>query len=132
MINMSDMSKISNWRVLVVEDEDDSMELVLGLLEHRGIDSVGVSSGEEALEAIENYNPTLIIVDLALPGLNGWELLEHFNANPALKSIPRVAMTAYHTAELAEQAVESGFHAYFAKPLNAASFVKELESIMNG
>ena|SRR5579859_1984041 len=125
------MSNISNWRVLVIEDEDDSMELVQGLLEHRGIQSVGVSSGEEALETVQNYHPNLIIVDLALPGLNGWELLEHFNAIPALNSVPRVAMTAYHTAELAEQAIESGFYAYFAKPLDAASFVRELESILN-
>jgi len=122
---------MSNWQVLVVEDEDDSMEFVRGLLEHHGIESVGVSTGEEALEVVKTMEPTLIIVDLALPGLDGWNLLKRFKAMPALRDVPRVAITAYHTAELAEQAIEAGFHAYFAKPLDTTSFVRELEGIVN-
>jgi CheY-like chemotaxis protein len=122
---------MNEWQVLVIEDEDDSMEFVQGLLEHHGIESVGVSTGEEALEALKTIQPTLIIVDLALPGLDGWQLLQRFKANPGLHNVPRVAITAYHTAELAEQAIEAGFHAYFAKPLDATSFVRELEGIVN-
>ena len=119
-------------QVLVIEDENDSMEVVQGLLEHHGIESVGASSGEEALEILRGLTPALIIVDLALPGLNGWDLLERFKSTPALRNVPRVAITAYHTAELAEQAIEAGFSAYFAKPLDATSFVRELEVIVNG
>ncbi len=126
------MSNMNNWLVLVIEDEGDSMEFVQGLLEHHGIQSIGVSNGEDALDVVKEMNPTLIIVDLALPGLNGWDLLEQFSAIPSLRNVPRVAMTAYHTAELAEQAIEAGFHAYFAKPLDATSFVRELEGIVNG
>jgi CheY-like chemotaxis protein len=121
---------MSNWNVLVVEDENDSMEFVQGLLEHHGINSVGVSSGEEAIEALRRAKPSLIIVDLALPGLDGWGVLEHLLANPSLRNVPRVAITAFHTAELAERAIEAGFNAYFAKPLDATSFVRELETIM--
>src|SRR5579859_1715998 len=113
------MSNMSDWHVLVIEDEDDSMEVVRGLLEHHGIESVGVGSGEDALEAVKEFQPSLILVDLALPGLDGWELLKQFNKIPTLNNVPRVAMTAYHTAELAEQAIEAGFAAYFAKPLDA-------------
>jgi two-component system, cell cycle response regulator DivK len=123
---------MNEWQVLVIEDEDDSMEVVQGLLDHHGIESVGVSTGEEALNVLEQMRPSLIIVDLALPGLNGWELLEHFKAHPVLKKVPRVAITAYHTAELAEEAIEAGFSAYFPKPLDATSFVRELEGIVNG
>jgi CheY-like chemotaxis protein len=121
---------MNNWNVLVVEDENDSLEFVQGLLEHHGIDSVGVSSGEEALEALKKVKPTLIVVDLALPGLDGWGLLEQLMASPSLRNVPRVAITAFHTAELAEKAIEAGFSAYFAKPLDATSFVRELETIM--
>jgi len=123
---------MSNMKVLVIEDEHDSMEVVQGLLEHHGIESVGASSGEEALDILSQMTPALIIVDLALPGLNGWDLLERFKSTPALRHVPRVAITAYHTAELAEQAIEAGFSAYFAKPLDATSFVRELEVIVNG
>ena len=121
---------MNDWKVLVIEDEDDSMEFVQGLLEHHGIESVGVSSGEEALEALKTMQPTLLIVDLALPGLDGWELLKRFKAHPVLRDVPRVAITAYHTPEVAEQAIEAGFDAYFAKPLDATSFVRELEAIV--
>src|SRR5258707_15673481 len=123
---------MSNMQVLVIEDEHDSSEVVQGLLEPHGIESIGVNRGEEALEVLRNMKPNLIIVDLALPGLNGWDLLERFKSTPALRNVPRVAITAYHTAELAEQAIEAGFSAYFAKPLDATSFVRELEVIVNG
>ena len=123
---------MNNWQVLVIEDENDSMEVVQALLEHRGIETVGCSNGEEALNVLENLRPTLIVVDLALPGLNGWQLLERFKADPVLQDVPLVAMTAYHTAELAERAIEAGFNAYFAKPLDATSFVRELENIVDG
>ncbi len=122
---------MNTWKVLVIEDEDDSMEFVQGLLEHHGIESIGASSGEEALEALKTMQPTLLIVDLALPGLDGWELLKRFKAHPVLRDVPRVAITAYHTPEVAEQAIEAGFDAYFAKPLDATSFVRELEAIVN-
>ena len=122
---------MNNWHVLVIEDEDDSRELVQELLEQHGIASVGVSSGEEALENLDAMQPNLIIVDLALPGLDGWQLLQRFKAKPTLKPVPCVAITAYHTAELAEQAIEAGFDAYFAKPLDTTSFVRELEGIVN-
>jgi len=123
---------VNNWQVLVIEDESDSMEVVQGLLEHQGIPSVGASSGEQALEMLDDVQPNLIIMDLALPGLNGWDLLERFKSMPKVRGVPRVAITAYHTAELAERAIEAGFHAYFAKPLDATSFVRELENIVNG
>lgn len=122
---------MNNWSVLVVEDENDSLEFVQGLLEHHGIESVGVSSGEEALETLKGMKPSLIVVDLALPGLDGWGVLEQLMASPSLRNVPRVAITAFHTAELAERAIEAGFNAYFAKPLDATSFVRELETIMS-
>lgn len=121
---------LANWRVLVVEDEIDSMELVQGLLEHYGIQSYGVATAEDALTYLDQQTPTLIIIDLALPGLDGWGLLKRLKKMPALTNVPCVAITAYHTAELASKAVEQGFHAYFPKPLDATSFVRELEGIV--
>jgi CheY-like chemotaxis protein len=120
----------ANWNVLVVEDEYDSMEFVQGLLQHYGIHSVGASTGEEALEILRQMSPNLVIIDLALPGLDGWGLLKQLRANKALTGVPLVAITAFHTPELAEQAIEAGFSAYFAKPIDATSFVRELEGIV--
>ena len=120
----------NDWKVLVVEDEVDSMELVQELFHHYGINSIGASSGEEALHILETETPTLIIIDLALPGIDGWGLLGALKNKRALSNIPRVAITAYHTAEVANQAIEKGFDAYFSKPLDATSFVRELQGII--
>src|SRR5690349_16778 len=121
---------INDWKVMVIEDEADSMELVQGLLHHYGIQSVGAVSGEEALRLLETEVPTLIIIDLALPGIDGWGILKALKDNRALSKIPRIAITAYHTAEVANQAIERGFDAYFSKPLDATSFVRELQGIV--
>ncbi len=121
---------ISDWNVLVVEDESDSMELVQGILSYYGIQSIGAVSAEEALQILQQVTPTLMLIDLALPGLDGWELLKRLQANRALAHVPSVAITAFHTPELAEQAIEAGFNAYFAKPIDATSFVRELQTIV--
>ncbi len=121
---------ITDWNVLVIEDEADSMELVQGLLSYYGIQSVGATSGEEALAVLEQMSPTLIIIDLALPGLDGWGVLKNLKAHSSLSKVPCVAITAFHTPELADQAIEAGFDAYFAKPIDATSFVRELQTIL--
>lgn len=123
---------LQTWHVLVVEDEPDNLELLCALMRHKGIRCVGVKSAEEALEALQAMLPTLILIDLSLPGKNGWELLNILRTSDDYGEIPRIAITAYHTAELAEQAIQAGFDAYFAKPIVANSFVNDLEAVMNG
>jgi CheY-like chemotaxis protein len=122
--------KLSEWTVVVVEDEDDSMDLVQGLLGYHGIHSLAAPTAEEALLMLNNVTPTLILIDLALPGMDGWSLLKEIKRTKALAGIPCIALTAYHTAELADEAIRSGFDAYFAKPLDATSFVRELVGIV--
>ena len=121
----------ANWQVLIIEDEPDNMELVQGILEYNGIRTIPVMTGEEALEVLQGTTPTLILIDLALPGIDGWGLLDYLQENERLSGIPRVAMTAYHTASQAHKAVEAGFDAYIPKPIDAASLVSDLESIVN-
>lgn len=123
---------IKSWDVLVVEDEADSMELVQGLLNHYGINCLGVTTGEEAIRALDSMSPSLIILDLALPGVDGWGVLKKVRTHKKLANVPCVAITAFHTAELTDQAIKAGFDAYFPKPIDATSFVRELEMIVEG
>ncbi len=123
---------IDTWNVMVVEDEHDSMELVQGILGYYGIHSTGVETAEEGLKTLESVNPNLVIVDLNLPGLDGWSFLKRAKRSPQFADVPFVAVTAYYSAEMAEQAIAAGFAAYFIKPIEATSFVRELESVMNG
>jgi CheY-like chemotaxis protein len=122
----------TNWRVMIVEDEADSRAMVKELLEYYGITCLCMATAEDALQQLEDEHPTLIVTDLALPGMDGFALLRELQRRTDLNRVPRVAITAYHTVELAERAIEEGFDAYFAKPLDAASFVDDLRRIIEG
>jgi len=120
----------SEWQVLVIEDEPHGMELMRDILAYHGIHTQGVTSAEEALEALTDMSPTLVLVDLALPGMDGWAFLKEVLKDQRFKLIPFVAVTAYHSAGMAAKAAEAGFTAFFPKPLNALTFVNDLESIV--
>jgi CheY-like chemotaxis protein len=122
---------VTDWQVLVIDDEEDALELIQGILEFQGIFSVGCTHAEKAFEVLEDITPTLVIVDLALPGMDGWALLAQLQDHPKLQHVPRVAITSYHTQALANKAIEAGFDAYFPKPIDATSFVRELETIVS-
>lgn len=122
---------LNHWHVLVVEDETDTLELVQDILEYHEINTLPAPTAEHALDILDHEIPTLILIDLALPGMDGWELLAELQNDPRLDRIPRVAFTAFHSAEVANKAIEAGFDAYFPKPLDATSFVRELQSIVD-
>ncbi|MBN2304395.1 MAG: response regulator [Anaerolineae bacterium] len=121
---------MSEWQVLVIEDESDTRELVQDILEYHKITTLSALTAEHALDVLKQHTPTLILVDLALPGMSGWEFLSELQRDPRLNSIPCVAFTAYHSSELVNKAIEAGFAAYFPKPLDATSFIRELQAIV--
>src|SRR5579885_2096654 len=122
--------KSDQWRVLVIEDEADNTEVIREMFEFNAIQSWASATAEEALEMIPTVQPNLFVVDLALPGMDGWGLLQALRNNPATASIPAVAITAYHSITVARQAIEAGFAAYFPKPIDTTSFVRELARIL--
>jgi CheY-like chemotaxis protein len=123
---------MSDLWVLVVEDEPDGADVVERILRAGGLHTVVASSAEQALAQLEN-DPTRfqgIVIDLALPGMDGFELMEFLRNEPAVQHLPLVAITAFHTPELKVKALESGFDAYFAKPLNTNLFMQALEKLI--
>jgi CheY-like chemotaxis protein len=71
-----------------------------------------------------------VIIDLALPDKDGWQLLSQINAHPKMGDLPAIAVTAYHNSKLREEAILAGFKAYFPKPIDSTSFLRELEAIL--
>jgi CheY-like chemotaxis protein len=118
---------MTDWRLLVVEDDPDGQELLSRMLNYHHIPFDVVYDGESAIELLEEQVYSGALVDLALPGVDGWTLLNVIHNNPATADLPCVAMTAYHSADLAVKAVEAGFRAYFPKPLDSSTFVRDLE-----
>lgn len=124
------MLDVKSWRVLVVEDEFDSIQMVSKILRHHGAEVHVARNGRECLKALETLRPTLIIMDLALPEMDGWEALEKIRANPQTARIPVAAITAYHSVNVAEDAHEAGFNAYFPKPLDTGRIIESLGELL--
>lgn len=122
---------MNNWRVLVVEDERDGQEVVQGILGYFNIAVDVASSADEALRLLGANNYTAAVIDIGLPGMNGLELMQHLREQPAFKTLPCVAITAYHTSQLKKDALGAGFDAYFPKPLDDTNFVRELERVVS-
>jgi len=121
---------MENWHILVVEDDPDGQEVVGRILKHHRISHDTVGSAEEAWDMLQQNDYTATIIDLHLPGQDGWSLLQQIQSAGTLSHLKSVAVTAYHSPEVAYQAVEDGFVAYFPKPLEATSFVRELQTVL--
>ena len=123
---------MDDWQVLIVEDETDSAEVVARILTFQNISHVVANNAEDALTLLESEVPTMVVIDLALPGMSGWELLRAMRDNPSTAHVPAVAVTAYHSTNVAQEAIKAGFDTYFPKPIEATTFVRELERIGSG
>ncbi|MEO1166820.1 MAG: response regulator, partial [Chloroflexota bacterium] len=79
---------------------------------------------------VNEIQPTLVITDLSMPEVDGWQVLKHIRAEDSTAHIPVVAITAYYSADVANDAKEAGFNAFFAKPVSASDFVTHLEKLV--
>lgn len=114
---------------LIVEDDPDGQEVVTRMLRHHRLTCDVAPSAEDALNLLASNHYTIAIIDLALPAMDGWTLLQRIQTTPSYAAMPCVAITSYHSAEVAVQAIRAGFRAYFPKPLEATSFVRELQRV---
>jgi len=113
--------------VLIVEDEFDNQQIISHILNYYGFDATVVGNGLECLAVLEQMIPSVVIMDLAMPKMDGWETLIAIRANPRTANIPVVAITAFHSDEVARGVNAAGFNAYFRKPLNPMKFVDQLQ-----
>lgn len=120
----------SDIRALVIEDEQDSALLLSTTLEYGGIEHWSANSAEAALQLLPDISPNVLLVDLNLPGIDGWEFLRQVRANPKTADIPAVVVSAYITPTVAREALAAGFAACIPKPLDTNSFVPQLVEIV--
>ena len=107
-------------RILVVEDDEDNRKIVSKILSLEGYEIGEAVDGKEGLDKAQSWKPDLILMDLALPKMDGWEATRQIKANPELKDIPVIALTAFAMRGDEEQARAAGCDDYLPKPARPA------------
>jgi len=113
-------------RILVVEDDADNQELVIRFLKHEGHEVLHAPDGLAGVRAAQEHLPELILMDLGLPVLDGWEASQLIRKNSATAQIPIIALTAHALSEEVTRALESGIDDYELKPVVYQRLMKKV------
>jgi two-component system cell cycle response regulator DivK len=117
-------------RVLVIEDHPPSLDLVRYLLVSMGYEALVAEDGLSGLALAEAEIPDLVICDIQMPGLDGYQLLARLRANARLASIPVVAVTAFSMVGDRRRILEAGFEGYIPKPIIPEAFVAQVTAYL--
>lgn len=117
-------------RILVIEDNPENLELMTYLLRAFGHTPLTAADGAEGLAAAARERPDLILCDLHLPGVDGYQVARRLQDDPDLGRIPRVAVTASAMVGDRARGLAAGFHGYIEKPIDPESFVAEIEAFL--
>ncbi len=113
-------------RILVVEDHEENRRIIRDLLTSAGLEMIEAHTGEDGLRLAAAERPDLILMDIQLPGLDGYEATRRIKANPALRAIPIIAVTSYALSGDEVKAREAGCDDYVAKPFSPRALLAKV------
>jgi CheY-like chemotaxis protein len=116
-------------RALVVDDAPDVTEMIATFLQHAGYDAVMAFSAAEALEAARVEQFRVVISDIGMPGMSGYDLAIALRALPDYKDVPLIAVTGFSMYDDRGRALQSGFNAHMTKPINPMSLLDLIKSL---
>jgi two-component system cell cycle response regulator len=117
-------------RILVIEDDQASRELMTYLLQAFGHTPLCAHDGAEGLEIVRREAPDLVICDIQLPQVDGYEVARQLKGHPVWRAMPLVAVTASAMARDRDKALVAGFDGYLTKPLDPETFVQQMEAFL--
>ncbi len=123
---------LKGWDVLLVDDDPASLDIARMLLKHYGATVHTAVNGEQGLETLTTIEARLILSDLSMPVMDGWDMITHIRANPRTAQIPIVALTAHAMIGDQQRALEVGSSAYMSKPINPSTFMLDLVNSLEG
>src|SRR5438105_6637641 len=123
-------TKTSKARVLLVDDYPDAREMYGEYLEYSGYEVVQAANGVEALQRAVDDAPDIILMDLSLPVMDGWEATRRLKADARTASIPVVALTGHALAGISEGARQAGCDAFVTKPCLPEDLVREIRKVL--
>ncbi len=118
-------------RILVVEDQEDNRQIIRDMLAGTGYEIIEAENGEQALAAIAKARPDLILMDIQLPVMDGYTATRRIKADPALRSIPIIAVTSYALSGEEKKAREAGCDDYIPKPYSPRELLAKVRQYLS-
>jgi two-component system, cell cycle response regulator DivK len=117
-------------RILVVEDQEDNRQILRDLLANAGYDMIEAEDGEQGVAAATRERPDLILMDIQLPVMDGYEATRRIRTNPDLKSVPIIAVTSYALAGDEDKALAAGCDGYVSKPYSPRQLLAKVRTYL--
>lgn len=127
---MLDWTNLNAISVLIVDDEPDNLEVIAESLRFFGVKVEVAMNGLAALDALQIQQPSLVLLDLSMPKMDGWETLKHIRATPATSTLPVMALSAHAMPGDRQRALDCGFDGYMSKPINIPTLMNDLRSAL--
>jgi len=119
-------------KLLIVEDNQDNRELAIKVLKNKGYEIIEAVDGEEAIVKAISEKPDLILLDISLPKLDGYEVAKKLKSMEEFQEIPIVAFTAHAMKGDREKVIAGGFEGYISKPINVREFPDQIKAYLRG
>jgi two-component system cell cycle response regulator len=119
-------------RILVVEDQDSIRRMIEALVGARGYEVTAVSTGTKAIDVASTHPPDMVLLDLMIPGYDGFEVCRRLRGDPATKTVPILVISALDDAESRANAATAGATAYYTKPFSPMALLKEIDRLRAG
>jgi len=116
--------------ILVIEDVEDHLEIVKLILEQHGYNILVATTGKEGLNVTKSCHPDLIILDVVLPEMNGYEVCKAIKSSPDTKDIPIIMLSVRSNPEDIESAYSAGANKYITKPFNLEDLINEVKKLL--
>lgn len=117
-------------RILLVEDNEMNRDMLSRRLIRRGYDVILAQDGKEGLQAAQGLSPDLILMDMSLPIMDGWEATRRLKASPDTAGIPVIALTAHALTDDREKATKAGCDGYETKPVELPRLIETIERLL--
>jgi two-component system, cell cycle response regulator DivK len=117
-------------KILVIEDNEMNLDMLSRRLARRGHEVVVATDGAQGLQLAQKERPELILMDMSLPVMDGWEATRHLKADAQLKHIPIIALTAHAIAGDREKCLEAGCDEYESKPVKFPQLMAKIEMFL--
>jgi two-component system cell cycle response regulator DivK len=119
-------------KILLVEDNEMNRDMLSRRLERKGFEVMTAVDGRSGVDMASSSNPDIIIMDLSLPVMDGWEATRRIKADSATQSIPVIALTAHAMAGDEQKALEAGCDDYDTKPIDLSRLLDKIENLLAG